>query len=787
MQIIKKYSMALLVLLSFALALSGCSSSSSNSPAPSATYSISGAVSGAVQQGVRIDLTGAATANTTTDASGHYSFSGLSNGNYTVTPSLSGFIFNPASSAVTMSNADVTGKNFTATASSASTYSISGTVSGAVQQNVTITLSGSNSGSTLTDASGNYSFAGLVNGSYTVTPSLAGYTFNPTSTAVTVSNANATGKNFTATAGTAPTYSLSGTVSGPYVEGVTITMSGDGSGTTTSDASGNYSFANLPAGTYTLTPALAGYTYSPSAPAVVVSANTTQNFTASSAVASYSISGTVSKSTSKTGSIYLRAYGTNCNGCGSQGGTNIATTGGAYTIRGLQSGSYVVNAEMDSLGTGVKNATNPAGNSATATITSANVSGINIAVADRTPPAPVTPTGLKIYPSTGAAFIFWDDPQDSNGEEIASTYKIYWGTDVAATSGTPMTVNARNDGNRIQSGLADGTSYYYKISALVGVTESAASAVIGPVTIGATTGANTVSGIVTFPGTATGPMLVGLYSNTGVYFTTIASPVSPQSYSIAGIPSGSYFAFAIIDMNGNGVIDLGDISNTNNNGSGQITVTGNITGNNIILSSASATASVGTDHQLNGASHTYNLQIELDNGTKRAVTVTLVSGKNVAVPFDMSGDHNNFHQGAYLGATSPTVGDTYVFKAAFSDGTTETLSGSVTAVLNAFAQNLAAVTDGTGGSSTTVPLFTWAAPASPPATYTYNLNLWGSDANWYYPQDNGLPSTTTSALYNADGRASKSSLTPGTTYTWSVQVKDADQRNSASSQTTYTP
>jgi len=82
--------------------------------------------------------------------------------------------------------------------SGAPTYSISGTVSGAVTNGVTIALTGAATTSTKTDASGNYSFSGLANGTYTVTPSLPGYTFTPSSTAVTVSGTNVTGTNFTA-------------------------------------------------------------------------------------------------------------------------------------------------------------------------------------------------------------------------------------------------------------------------------------------------------------------------------------------------------------------------------------------------------------------------------------------------------------------------------------------------------------------------------------------------------------------------------------------------------------
>ena len=71
-----------------------------------------------------------------------------------------------------------------------STPEITGTVSGTGSSGVVITLSGDKSTSTTTDSSGNYSFAGLGNGSYTVTPSLAGYTFNPTSTTVSIVNNN---------------------------------------------------------------------------------------------------------------------------------------------------------------------------------------------------------------------------------------------------------------------------------------------------------------------------------------------------------------------------------------------------------------------------------------------------------------------------------------------------------------------------------------------------------------------------------------------------------------------
>lgn len=78
-----------------------------------------------------------------------------------------------------------------------STYSISGTVSGAF---ATLTLSGVRGGSTTTDKGGNYSFSGLVNGNYLVAPSQSGYTFTPPTASVTINGASAMGVDFKATA-----------------------------------------------------------------------------------------------------------------------------------------------------------------------------------------------------------------------------------------------------------------------------------------------------------------------------------------------------------------------------------------------------------------------------------------------------------------------------------------------------------------------------------------------------------------------------------------------------------
>ncbi|OGS20249.1 MAG: hypothetical protein A2252_00720 [Elusimicrobia bacterium RIFOXYA2_FULL_39_19] len=83
---------------------------------------------------------------------------------------------------------------------SAGSYSISGTVtstSSAVMAGVSLVLSGAGSGSTITDASGIFTFNYLADGAYIITPSMAGYSFNPASRNVTVAGANQTAQDFT--------------------------------------------------------------------------------------------------------------------------------------------------------------------------------------------------------------------------------------------------------------------------------------------------------------------------------------------------------------------------------------------------------------------------------------------------------------------------------------------------------------------------------------------------------------------------------------------------------------
>lgn len=199
----RKTRLLLWVLLIALTLIAACGGGGGGSdPPPTTTYSISGSIisAGTGTQGITVSLSGARTATASTDSSGNYSFTGLANGSYTLTPSKTGLTFNPTNIVQTVNSTDIASVNFVGTANSSPTYSISGIVTlfGTGLSGVTMTLGDAGSGSVNTDESGNYSFTGLGNGPYTITPSRTGYTFNPTSIAQTVINSNISGVDISA-------------------------------------------------------------------------------------------------------------------------------------------------------------------------------------------------------------------------------------------------------------------------------------------------------------------------------------------------------------------------------------------------------------------------------------------------------------------------------------------------------------------------------------------------------------------------------------------------------------
>ena len=125
--------------------------------------------------------------------------------------------------------------------------------------------------------------AGLKVGS---TDQVSGKTANdfthPVTYTVTAADASTQDYTVTVIVASSATYSISGKVTGAVLSGVKITLSGDDSASTTTDSSGNYSFDNVANGSYTITPSLSGFAFTPGNVNITISNKniTGQNFTA---------------------------------------------------------------------------------------------------------------------------------------------------------------------------------------------------------------------------------------------------------------------------------------------------------------------------------------------------------------------------------------------------------------------------------------------------------------------------------------------------------------------------
>lgn len=204
----------------------------------------------------------------TTDAQGVYRLVGLPAGTYTLEATGEApRQFKPAgfSNPVNVTG-DLTGRNF-----AEALYSLTGQISGG-GSGVTVT-DGVRTTTSYLGASFTYEYRldNVPPGSWNLIATRAGSTFTPGFTnPVTVTNAHRTGLNFTATSGT--TYRIHGRVveSGVGVSGVTI-AAGSTSGKT--DSLGYYVLSGLAPGTYTLTPSLSPWRFSPVSRSVTITAS----------------------------------------------------------------------------------------------------------------------------------------------------------------------------------------------------------------------------------------------------------------------------------------------------------------------------------------------------------------------------------------------------------------------------------------------------------------------------------------------------------------------------------
>ena len=230
-------------------------------PVAGTTFSVAGAIAPASLGSaatVTLAQTGTTISTATVDASGNYLFPTVANGTYTVTPVKAGVSFSPPSQTVTVNAGAATVSPFTATASDFG-HDQSSRVrrrnAPDAQRTQPVDADGDR------QSAGLYSFPGLTTGSYTVTPSKAGFSFSPASQAITISTGSGTA-NFTATS--LQSFRISGTITPVSAGSGTLVMLGSSpSRTTTADNAGNYSFTGVGNGAYTVTPSKTGFVFTP--------------------------------------------------------------------------------------------------------------------------------------------------------------------------------------------------------------------------------------------------------------------------------------------------------------------------------------------------------------------------------------------------------------------------------------------------------------------------------------------------------------------------------------------
>jgi hypothetical protein len=222
------------------------------------------------------------TVHATTAADGTFKIPNTLGGKYTLTPSHGGKIYLPATTSVIILGGDVGGQNFLEYTAGPST--VIGQVAGPkAVGGVTITRTGGGQATALatTTSLGYFAFGGLPNGTaYVFTPTLASWTFAPTSYTVNIDGvATVASLDFVGVqAG-----SITGRVThaGAGVAGVTVTStaSGQPAATATTNSQGYYGFTKLKTSaggiTYTLTPTLSGHTFTPTSLSATLTTATT--------------------------------------------------------------------------------------------------------------------------------------------------------------------------------------------------------------------------------------------------------------------------------------------------------------------------------------------------------------------------------------------------------------------------------------------------------------------------------------------------------------------------------
>jgi uncharacterized membrane protein len=302
---------------------------------------------------------------TTTDASGEYAIADVPPGTYEVTASKVGYESSSLTVTVLEGNSAVADLSLTR-------IIIPGTITGTVTDAedgspIAGAVVTDGTRTTTTDASGEYAIADVPPGSYEVTASKAGY--ESSFLTVTALEGNIAVADLSLTRIIVPgtiTGRVTDAEDGSPIGGATVT---DGTRTTTTDASGEYTIANMPPGTYEVTASKSGYESSFLTVTVLEGNSAVADLSLTRIIVPGAITGAVTDA--EDGSPIAGTFVTD--------GTRTTTTdaSGQYTLANMPPGSYEVTASKS----GYESSTS------TVTVVSGGTAVMNFSLNQNTPPS----------------------------------------------------------------------------------------------------------------------------------------------------------------------------------------------------------------------------------------------------------------------------------------------------------------------------------------------------------------------------------------------------------------
>jgi carbon monoxide dehydrogenase subunit G len=217
---------------------------------------VTDAASGVEIPGATVDIGGGMTA--TTDAAGYYIVSNLAMGDYTVNASATGYTSGTGgSTTLTSLDRDHTVNIALAPIKGSITGQITDATTGNPIQGATVRLNGGVT--TSTDATGHYSFTNLTMGDYALDVSATGYTAGTDNTILTLTDKDKIVNITLSPIRGSITGRITDVATGNPIQGASVSIGGGH--TTTTDATGHYSFSNLDMGLYTVSASASGYSY----------------------------------------------------------------------------------------------------------------------------------------------------------------------------------------------------------------------------------------------------------------------------------------------------------------------------------------------------------------------------------------------------------------------------------------------------------------------------------------------------------------------------------------------